>query len=543
MRSECVALCFELSKQLPPDGPRAHQPHRHRLLGQVEAGVGRAHGALGICLADHDRDVALGRALGAGAAVAPGAGQGAKETRSDARRLHHVVPYRRQDAVGTRDLRPLHLSMHQLGGKRPFHRLLCRLFLGHGDRHADAVLRAALGDQHHRHTGLPQRREHPAGNAGDTHHAGTLQVEERNAWHRREALHRRARQAQALGGRRRWPLADGGALGIRGQGVLDVDGNPALHGRTHGAGMQHRGARVGQLHGLVVGEVRQGCGLRDPPRVGAHDPVHVGPDGDGPCIQETREDRRGEVAAVAPQGGGCAAAVLGHVAGDHQEAGWVLIQPCGKPLGGLLPDHRRPGLVVLDHQHLPGVQPPGPMALLQQVTVQHGRRPCLAETAHQVPGAVGADPGDENPAQDVAKRIEFVGDLVTHRPRVTKQAGARVERALPQLVQIGGVALVVGGRQVRRLDQRIGHPGHGRDHHRHAVTVRYRTGDQTGSAGNALRVGEAGATELVNLPGGRCHGDTVNIGCRHSPPSRPAASDSQLLGVGLQGVDDELDVF
>ncbi len=62
-------------------------------------------------------------------------------------------------------------------------------------------------------------------------------------------------------------------------------------------------AEIGEFHRLVVGQLVNDVGFRDPVRVCAHYPIDVGPDTEFAGFAECREDRCRVVAPIAPQRG------------------------------------------------------------------------------------------------------------------------------------------------------------------------------------------------------------------------------------------------
>jgi hypothetical protein len=97
--------------------------------------------------------------------------------------------------------------------------------------------------------------------------------------------------------------ANQGAALIRRKGIADVDGNVARNGRFHGLRMNDLGAEVSEFHRLVVRQLIDDLRIGNEPWIRRQDPVHIGPNDDFRRVQQRAENRAGEIAAVAPQGG------------------------------------------------------------------------------------------------------------------------------------------------------------------------------------------------------------------------------------------------
>ena len=63
-------------------------------------------------------------------------------------------------------------------------------------------------------------------------------------------------------------------------------------------GVNDPSAEIGQFHGFVVGDLVDDRRLRNPLRIAAHHPFHIGPDVDGPSLQQGGEYGRRVIAAV-----------------------------------------------------------------------------------------------------------------------------------------------------------------------------------------------------------------------------------------------------
>ena len=78
-------------------------------------------------------------------------------------------------------------------------------------------------------------------------------------------------------------------------GVAAVEhqhGNVLFDGRQDGGRMQHLGAEVGQLGGLLKADDLDAQSIGADARIGGHDAVHVGPDLDGLGLERAADQAR-----------------------------------------------------------------------------------------------------------------------------------------------------------------------------------------------------------------------------------------------------------
>mmetsp|Transcript_56794 Transcript_56794/g.83119 ORF Transcript_56794/g.83119 Transcript_56794/m.83119 type:complete len:432 (-) Transcript_56794:291-1586(-) len=164
------------------------------------------------------------------------------------------------------------------------------------------------GDHVHAQLVLLEQPKHLGEEAVLAEHAGGGDVDEGDI-----VLHRQGRgQVLHLAG-----AGDDGARVLRVVGVLHAHGDVEAHGRPHRDGVQHLGAEVGQLGGLLEGDLGHGPRRGHHPRVRRHDAVHVlphlhlvGPNGG-------RQEGGREVRAPAAQRGDRPILGGAHEAGDH----------------------------------------------------------------------------------------------------------------------------------------------------------------------------------------------------------------------------------
>mgnify|MGYP000311338260 CR=1 FL=1 len=198
------------------------------------------------------------------------------------------------DTLVVRNLDALYLTAFEFLGKRIRDHLsgTLRDIARHGD--TDRVFRTGLRDQGNGYTGLLERPEQTIGGTRHTDHTRALEVYDRHATDRRDALD--AVDMSRIG-------SDPTPGMCRIMAVANPDRNVLGDHRTQGLGMYDLGAKIRQLHRLVVGHLVDHPGLRNAVWISAHDAIDVGPDAQLGCVGERGEYRGGIIAAVAAQRG------------------------------------------------------------------------------------------------------------------------------------------------------------------------------------------------------------------------------------------------
>ena len=79
---------------------------------------------------------------------------------------------------------------------------------------------------------------------------------------------------------------------IRREGVADPDGDLSTHRRRHGLRMDHLGAKVRQLHRLVVRQRIDHLRIRHATRIGRQHAIDVSPNMNLARIEQGAENRR-----------------------------------------------------------------------------------------------------------------------------------------------------------------------------------------------------------------------------------------------------------
>ena len=289
-----LGLPRDLIEQRAADQARADQADRNGVRRQIETRVHGAQRTGAAAAVDDHRDVSFRGTLGDRPHVHRRGAEGLEHLGGDAVRARHAVADHCENAAAAIDLDALDLALPQLRVERATHDPFGALCLRLRHSEADRVLRAALGDQDHGDAVLAQRPEEPMCRAGDADHAGALEIGERDPVDGRDALHERV-WCDLTANHRPRPFGS--------KGVADPDRDPLADRGRHGLRMDDLGAEIRELHGLVV---RQGIDDRrfgHEPRIGRQHAVDVGPDHDLRRVEQRAEDRRGEVAAVTPEGG------------------------------------------------------------------------------------------------------------------------------------------------------------------------------------------------------------------------------------------------
>ena len=223
-------------------------------------------------------------------------------------------------------------------------------------------------------------------------------------------------------------------------------------------------------------------------------------------IEQCPEDRGGEIAAVAPEGGLHTARIAGDEPGDDHRTVESGLDGQGDALVRRLPLHHRPERPRLDHDHFACIEP------TDLATAACAARIELAEQAGRPDLTI---PGDD--IVDVARGragqahgFEDAFDVGRIPVEVREPCGRGVGRE--QLSSDGGMAVTQRREpcdEVRILtlgfghqcEQLVGHPLTGGQHDAEAAR-RMRLED----VGHALKTGgvsDAGSTELVYHPAGR----------------------------------------
>ncbi len=264
--------------------------------------------------------------------------------------------------------------------------------------------------------------------------------------------------------------------------------------------MDHLGAEIGQLEGLLVGHMIEHKSLGHAPRIGRQHAVDIGPDVDLGGIEQGAEDARRVVAAVAAERGD---ALIGQAPGDETGDHVTLCRMQAPELAEAFfarqPFHRDMQLGRRDPQHLARIEEFSAMPKRAEMRRQHLRRPHFAEAGHQFD-----DLGRHGAEQfDAAQQVRQIGKADVERAGergrlVTQQLRRRIQMPLLQRRQFRRPVAAAGGRAFGHADQRIGDTLH-RRHDDHLGLVP--TPDHELS--NRLipgSVGNAGPAEFVGDP-------------------------------------------
>ena len=142
---------------------------------------------------DHDRDVALRRALCDGADVDAGCPERVEQLRRDARCARHAVADHGENAAVAGHVDALDLPLAQLTVEDLSHDRGRAISLRLLEGEADGVLRASLRDQGDRDAVLAQRAEQALRRTGYADHAGAFDVDQGDLVDARNPLDRMRR--------------------------------------------------------------------------------------------------------------------------------------------------------------------------------------------------------------------------------------------------------------------------------------------------------------------------------------------------------------
>ncbi len=453
-RQQLRLRCLQLVQQRGTHVAGADHPHCERLWRQPEAGMRRTQRTGGVRTVDGHRNIAFRRTLRDRQDVHPGASQCLEQTCRHARLPRHAVTHRGQHAHLVPHLHTLHLAHAQLMREGLQQRLPPPSCLAATHHAADRMFGRPLGDHHHRHLCLPQRRKHAFGGTGHADQAGAFQIEHGQLRTQGEPLDRPA--DGALG-------SDPGAGVRRLECVADQDRQAALDGRRHRLRMHHPGAKVRQFAGLVVAERVQLHGLGHQPWIGRQHAVHIRPYLQFGGIEQGREDRPGIIAAIAAKRGDAVLAVAGDEPGDHHARLRIGLPPRLQALRADGPVNIHAQFAMLHHQHLARIQHRARMAQRPEVLPQQMRGTHFTQALHAVQYLIWQ-------ATDHRQRIQQSFQLGKARIQpfhavarvLAQQRGG--SSAMPGAQVMPGIAPVrrAGRCHARQADQCIGHALHRR---------------------------------------------------------------------------------
>eukprot|EP00162_Nutomonas_longa_P014203 comp21867_c0_seq1/m.49520 comp21867_c0_seq1/g.49520 ORF comp21867_c0_seq1/g.49520 comp21867_c0_seq1/m.49520 type:complete len:779 (-) comp21867_c0_seq1:129-2465(-) len=430
-------------------------------------------------LVDHQRDVALARALRNRADVHLGSTKGSTYRTGNTRGVAHAVADNCKHGTAL-----AHLDRHELQGDFAEELLvenLARCFGGiglHGK--ADRVLRRRLGDEDHRDLHAAQTAKEPLRDTGDADHSAALEIDQGDRGDGCNALDAFWRVAwpascdcccMCRAERLAWALADHGEADIRVECVAHNERDAVLDRGRHCLWMQHLGAKVGELHGLVVGNKVEAARTGHDARVGRVDAVNVGPDGDLARMEQGANDRARKVRAVAAERGWGAVLVVGHKSREHKDLNVrvAVLQELVHARLRLGPQHRCKGLwVFLNHDNVArvdvdGLETHGAQMRGKQRRLEHFA--CSSDRSRELNwGVLRNDHGAQQlfhflelGIEEALVRFLFLG---TGHERLQRRDVARTQR-----VDVRKICLVAARRLADDLVKPVGDLGHGRDDH------------------------------------------------------------------------------
>ena len=353
--------------------------------------------------AHYGGNIALRGTLGDRDHVHSRAPQHPEEAPGHAGNSDHAVADQRQniDAIGASHL--AHLAQAHFLGKGVAGDLRRQLRVRLRYCECYRMLRTGLGNQQHRHLNFAQGAEKPIRGTGHADHAGALKAQHRDVLDHGDALDRLVAVAF---------LRDQRTTQLRLEAAAYPYRNALAYHRTHGLRVNHAGAEIGQLHGLVIGQLADHMGFRHSRGIGAHYPFHVGPYGQGLGVHQGAEYGCGKIAAVASQSHLQAASIACDIAGNDTHGRGIVLEQPRQALAGSVPIHHHAQLSGLHPQYVAGIQrlcrPAVPDAALGNECRQQACRPQFSATRHQ---CLHAWPG----GADQHRRVENVRHVAALR--------------------------------------------------------------------------------------------------------------------------------
>ena len=289
-----LALLLDLLDELCTDDAAPHQEEVDLLVREVERGVNRANGDLGVLAIDHTRDRARALALSDRQHVDADAIERVEEAPGDAGCLAHMFcDKREQGHVGgdpeRLDLGALELDLELLTDGEARLVELC-----HRDDDRDGLTMRGLRGHPDGDLAAPERGEDTLPHEHLLLELAPTHIEDREVLERGHA-HRPLPHHQVRGGDARPRI-------IRDGGVSNPHRDTGLDQRQHRARVEHLGAVVRELERLEVGQVRDRVRIGDDVRVGSHHARDIGANHDLFGLQCAREQCRGVITAVSTEG-------------------------------------------------------------------------------------------------------------------------------------------------------------------------------------------------------------------------------------------------
>ena len=228
--------------------------------------------------------------------------------------MFHLVAHHRHGRQVASEQGMVHCSRGYFLGKlvvEHFARLLAVLV---GNAKARARFRRRLRHEEHTDSVVGKRGEDSAVHAYHAHHRRARHGHEARVLYRRDSLYGACVVARAL--------VYYAALGFGAEGVLYKDRYVLYPHRVYGWWIYYLGSEVAQFHCLVVRQFVNGVGIRNNPRVGRHEAVHVGPNLERRGVERCRDYCGGIVRAAAAQVGCLAVVGVACYEAGHYRYAW-----------------------------------------------------------------------------------------------------------------------------------------------------------------------------------------------------------------------------
>ncbi|MNS71198.1 hypothetical protein D3C72_1045590 [compost metagenome] len=263
-------LTLHLLQQCAAHTADANDEHFDHLIGVEQHLVRDTDTGGRVIIAHHNRNRALGRALGNGHDVDVGACQRGKEFCGDPAQGAHSVADDRDNRQAFLDRQRFQQLFFQLQIKLIFQRATRTATIRLRHAEADAVFRGGLRDEHNGDTVARHRGKHTCGHADHAFHPRTGDAEHRHVIEVRDAFDRQIVFIMARANQRSWRL--------RVTGIFDEARDLELGNRGDGAWMEDFCAEIRQLHRFLIRHRFQQPCVRHLARIAGIDAVNVRPD-------------------------------------------------------------------------------------------------------------------------------------------------------------------------------------------------------------------------------------------------------------------------
>ena len=155
------------------------------------------------------------------------------------------------------------------------------------------VLGRSLGNENDVDAARRKRAKEPLGDPGNTNHAQSAKGQQCHSYNRSDSFDQLFTFAT--------PPRYDSARFVRPKRVLDQDRNPAGNSRRDCRGVKHLGAEIGEFHRFFVRNIWQNERGRYIARIGAENPIDIGPDFDGRGLERATQNCSRIIRSVSAQ--------------------------------------------------------------------------------------------------------------------------------------------------------------------------------------------------------------------------------------------------